>query len=215
MINETVSSHHIIDAAAIKAFRSCCLKASELQTPIVVGDVDHLNEAFIDDEFFVKDFISTYLMYFNPTSLMLKFEFLSGAQNLEKFCAKAFHPNDKRLTTVAHRKTEQHKFTNLIEKWLHLPGEHKKWYGHQELNIQNFEFMRLKFLSLLIENNISRVLSDKGVLLLDFEEDIQRSIFEKQVFKVRLVGNSIKIRARKLLGLPMYDGAPLNCNVKC
>lgn len=204
-VNETFSSHHIIDNPFLLHYIFKMNEIAVSHDPKVIGDLDQVPADLESERYFVSTFLSTFIFTFNYSAFD-RFDgfIINGEEFTDWFCSTDDLP--ERLVKNQYRTN----FTNHLDYWLYLNGRKRKWYGHKRLSHDNIQTLRLKYLSLLLENNFSKCLLDQNIDLIDVTGDVNRRLSEKMYFRLRKYQHSIKIRFRKLIGAPVYSGYPLN-----
>lgn len=83
--------------------------------------------------------------------------FCAPESRLDAMLAQRFESNGRLFSDAAPAP-----YANFLSTWLHQPG---KWYAAEQLTESNFDFMRLKAKSILLEHSLTdRVLAAGGTL---------------------------------------------------
>jgi hypothetical protein len=193
--NETIFAHRNFDNAYKYAFIEAAKVIMRLNYPVVAGDLD---EIAAPPPYYKSAFgssISTYLMLVNSSAIKcfdkhFDYEELSSAFEYRKNTKSVLKENNSLLTG---------EYAEMLEGWCYKKTKYKKWYGYKKLTLENYDSLRLKIFSIVIEHSISQKLVRSGCDLLDVRRFIKRKSMESVFNCLYRVWHSIAIRLRWLL----------------
>lgn len=168
--NETFFSHRAFDKYELKAHIEAFKSILEKNYPCASGD---LAEILSSPPYYNSNsnkFISTYLMGLNKYIDRKTLSFLKGKEFFKEL------ENQKNEISVIKKysKYKNYEYIIDIENHLYLDGVANKWYKHSKLKKENYEMMKLKLGSIILEHHFSQYLIANNVELVDYKKFIER-----------------------------------------
>lgn len=192
--NDTVLRHRPFDIGKFEALVEGIKISTSLEMPILFGDVSEIKcnpPYFYNSK--VSKYVSTYIFFFNKFGFKLLNTFIN--KNINKLFLKNYKANTvlSNVSLVNNAKN----YYRYIEKWLYKKNQNDIWYLHQDLNLKNFNFLKLKFKSIILEHHLSQSFIKKKGVLLDWNKFIKRNtlysrfdfLIKKIIFKLLLIIN--------------------------
>lgn len=189
--NETMLNHRPFDKALLTAFILAFNKCLKDEEPRYAGDVDRITAA---PPFYYSNadkYISTYLCGMNWSAVQLLDSIIPRTDYEENFINEF-----NEISVIANNSVIKNTdYGLMLECYLYkkIPGVRmKKWWDHSRLKRNNYEKFRLKLLSILIEMGISQALLEKGCILLDVKNFVERDKFQGANFFLKRVVFSLR-----------------------
>lgn len=190
--NDTMLRHRAFDESMKKAFYTGFRDIFSMETPAMIGDIDFLQSEPPSLTFQATKYLSTYLFALNSKAVQ-KIDTLLSPLNINDY----FDRQDNEVSVFNSDINLNSSYVESIEFWLYKKSKQKKWYGHSQLTLLNFNSMRSKAMSIVIEHHLSDALVKKGIIMVDFKKYLHRNFVQKLVFFVAKKIYSIQWRMRK------------------
>ncbi|MEA9604638.1 hypothetical protein VC159_09265 [Polynucleobacter sp. JS-JIR-II-c23] len=190
--NQTMLSNRAFDIPMRNAIRAGIFMAQEFETPVMFGDLDLIRS---QGPYFYKSidsyYISTYFIFLNKSALDF-INVLNPDDNLYKLFNKT--PNCSSVLLGEYKDIEYYK---VIEGWLYKNHGGPKWYLHEKLSLENYNYFSKKLFSILTEHGISQRFVNRGGRLIGYKQFINRTIIEEIIFFMKRVKYSLGWRIKK------------------
>ena len=180
--NETIYSHRIFSKRMKSGFIQTINYALQEDKPLLCGDVDVIKCKPPYFAYTSNKYISTYLFLMNSYAVK-KFTSFLPDQNFEElfeYCYIGDSVFKKNANIGAAYKI-------LLEEWLYKRGDGGRWYGFEELSKENFNKMKLKLMSIILEHNLCQKLEFEKVNILDIKTKINNDKIYKYTQAIKRI----------------------------
>lgn len=205
--NDTILKHRAIDGVAFNGFVKGILTYQNNDVPILFGHIDRIEAPPPywggSDQ---REYISTFLMYVNGPGFKKIQSFIPN-NDVNQLFETLIGSESVLMNPTLYACRE---YLLWLEKLLYLENDGLKWYGHTALNASNFEFMKLKLLSIIIEHQISQTFVLNGGILKDWNDFICRNSIQKFIYFIM----KIKIFLYKRMKTKTFPFSLLNPFIK-
>ena len=170
--NDTLLRHHIIDRAKAESYLRAIKKAMAEPYAVMVGEV---NTIPADPPYTklcgIRTYVPTMFVFFNKQGYERVETFTPDVEYDRVFSETA---NSDSVLAAEYRDRGSNRYWEYLEKWLYLNSSGKRWYGHRKLTCENFNSLKLKYYSILLEHRISQQFVENGGYIFDTQHWIDR-----------------------------------------
>lgn len=192
--NDTMLKHRAFDKSLKKAFYVGFGDIFSMKIAAMIGDVDLLQSEPPAFTFEATKYLSTYLFALNSRAVE-KIDTLVNPLNINDY----FDRQENEVSVFYSDLRLNSSYVESIEFWLYKKSKRKKWYGHAELSLLNFNSMRSKAMSIVIEHHLSDALIKKDIVMVDVKNYLHRNFIQRLMYFVARKNYSIKWRLIKYL----------------
>jgi len=187
--NDSVLQHRPFDIAKLDSFIEGVKSSISQKIPTLFGDVSEIKSSPpYFNESRVSKYVSTYIFFFNKTGFKLLKSFIN--KNVDKIFCKNNENNSVLSNTGLVNNSKN--YYQYLERWLYKKNLYDKWYLHQALNHKNFDFLKLKFKSIVLEHYLSQSFVEKKGVLLDWNKFYKRDAFYYKInFYIKTINYEI------------------------
>lgn len=198
LTNDTVLRHHVFDEPRYKSFISAINSCIKSDKPTLVGELHSIKSP--------PPFINcSKIPYYVPTMYIFLNE--PGFKSIDTFIpyveSDRIFNYEKNTESVLLNVTSHpaHRYLRDIEFWLYKKSSSKKWYRHEKLNYKNYERIKLKFYSILIEHQLTQRFVQNGGIIIDTRIYINRTLSQNlKLFFLKVI-KYIQMKANYCLNL--------------
>ncbi len=189
--NETMLYHRVFDFSMKQAFLEGFKYIFSQERPFYFGDVDLIraNPPYYNGSS-QKEFVSTYLVAFNVSAVSKIKTFIFFPEIDGNFYGSY------ELDSVIKKSSQLFRsdYASYLENQFYKPSTDQKWYGFEGLSETNFNKMRLKLMSVVIEQSISQQIVGLGINIIDMKTFLNRGIINQFLYIARKIVYGIQWR---------------------